>query len=330
MQLTDLHLNENPTKNLLTWNNLRGAVVAEQPDLIMLTGDLVYGNPPMEVFCAMLDSLDVYSIPYALVFGNHDAQFGVSNAALLAEARKRPLCVASDVPGITGDGNYQLKIYGSAGSAVSGGSRKAGANGSGKGRSNVPEAILWCFDSGEESPMSRSISPTYDYSYIHSDQIEWYGKLSALSTQKNGGTPIPALAFMHIPLPEYAEAASKAIAASEAAPTGTTEAATTRLCGTRGEGECASRFNSGLFCKMLEMKDIMGVFCGHDHDNDYSTTHYGILLAYGRHSGSKNEYYNLGLNGCRLINLRQGSRSFTTWVRLSDGSIINQDNYPSK
>ena len=37
------------------------------------------------------------------------------------------------------------------------------------------------------------------------DQIEWYRKQSKHFAEKNGGNPVPALAFFHIPLIEYNE-----------------------------------------------------------------------------------------------------------------------------
>ena len=39
------------------------------------------------------------------------------------------------------------------------------------------------------------------------DQINWYRQQSAAYKAQNGGQPLPALAFFHIPLPEYNEAA---------------------------------------------------------------------------------------------------------------------------
>ena len=41
--------------------------------------------------------------------------------------------------------------------------------------------------------------------------------------------------------------------------------------GNMKEGEiCCSAMNTGLFNAMLDMADIRAVFCGHDHNNDFS------------------------------------------------------------
>ncbi len=46
------------------------------------------------------------------------------------------------------------------------------------------------------------------YDYIDFDQIQWYRENSRKYTEANGGNPVPSLAFFHIALPEYNQAAS--------------------------------------------------------------------------------------------------------------------------
>lgn len=43
-----------------------------------------------------------------------------------------------------------------------------------------------------------------------------------------------------------------------------------------GEPVCDPQLNSGLFNAMLECGDVMGVFCGHDHNNDYAINNRGF------------------------------------------------------
>lgn len=129
----------------------------------------------------------------------------------------------------------------------------------------------------------------------------------------NGGTPLPSLAFFHIALPEYNQAASDETAI---------------LVGTRKEKACAPQLNSGMFASMKEMGDILGVFVGHDHDDDYAVFWKGILLAYGRYTGGDTVYNNLS-NGARVIEMTEGSTNFRTWIRLKGGEVINTVNYPS-
>ena len=125
-------------------------------------------------------------------------------------------------------------------------------------------------------------------------------------------SPLPALAFFHIPLPEYNEAASDENAI---------------LIGTRMEKACAPELNTGMFTAMKEAGDVMGMFVGHDHDNDYAVMWKGILLAYGRFTGGNTEYNHLS-NGARVIVMKEGARTFTTWIRLKGGEIIDKTVYP--
>ena len=82
-----------------------------------------------------------------------------------------------------------------------------------------------------------------------------------------------------------------------------------------------------MFAAMKEAGDVMGVFVGHDHDNDYAVMWKNILLAYGRFTGGNTEYNHLP-NGARIIVLNEGSCTFDTWIRQK-GGIVDSTSYPS-
>ena len=82
-----------------------------------------------------------------------------------------------------------------------------------------------------------------------------------------------------------------------------------------------------MFTAMMESGDIMGVFVGHDHDNDYSVLWHDILLGFGRYSGGNTVYNNLK-PGARVIVLEEGQRHFNTYIREWDGNICNVSTYP--
>ena len=150
------------------------------------------------------------------------------------------------------------------------------------------------------------------YDWLTFDQVNWYRQQSAAFTAKNNGKPLPALAFFHIPLSEYNEAASDENAI---------------LYGTRMEKACSAAINTGMFAAMKEAGDVMGTFVGHDHDNDYSVMWKGIVLAYGRFTGGNTEYNHLS-NGARVIVLKEGERTFTSWIRLKGGELKDKTVYP--
>ena len=93
--------------------------------------------------------------------------------------------------------------------------------------------------------------------------------------------------------------------------------------GIRKEAPCCPKINTGLFSAMLLGRDVMGVFAGHDHINDYVCSWKGMALAYGRFSGGHTEYHDIpGDNGARVIVLNEGVRGFNTWLRLRIGNVI--------
>lgn len=170
-------------------------------------------------------------------------------------------------------------------------------------------AAVYCFDSNAYA----RIKDVGGYDWIGFDQVAWYRSESRRYTAANGGNPLPSLAFFHIPLPEFKEAIEK-----DGNP----------FFGIRKETVASPRLNSGLYTAMLTEGDVMGVFCGHDHDNDFTTIWYGMVLGYGRYSGGNTVYNNLS-NGARIFELHEGKREFETWLRLRGGAVKDRTDYPA-
>lgn len=72
----------------------------------------------------------------------------------------------------------------------------------------------------------------------------------------------------------------------------------------------------------------MGVFVGHDHNNDYAVMYREVLLAYGRYSGGNTVYNNLA-NGARVIILHEDERKFDSYICIPDSEIESKISYPS-
>jgi len=142
--------------------------------------------------------------------------------------------------------------------------------------------------------------------WFHFSQINWYLKKSKEFTLANDGTPLPALAFFHIPLPEYTQAWNNKISPP---------------FGVKNEDECSPDINTGMFSAMLERGDVMGTFVGHDHINDYIGVYYNIALAFGRVTKILCNTEEDPLAGGRIIVLREGERKFETWIRNMDGNV---------
>ncbi|OKP77611.1 metallophosphoesterase [Paenibacillus helianthi] len=283
VQFTDIHLQDGiePERDARTLALMQRILETEQPDLVVFSGDLIYSVDtvdPKATFRRVIEVAVQAGTPFAVIYGNHDTEKGVTRAELQAILTEYELCVAEAGPEeIHGTGNYALPLYSHAGDRES--------------------AVLYFVDSGEYAPAAIG-----GYAWIHPNQVEWYSRESAKIRERNGGI-LPALAFMHIPIPEYNEVWQSG-----------------RVAGRKGEMVCCSKVNSGWFAAMLEAGDVMAAFAGHDHDNDYIGVLHGITLAYGRVTGHNT--YGALQRGARVIQLLEGERRFETWIRLEDGSVM--------
>jgi hypothetical protein len=289
VQFTDTHFQvDNPASDIAI-DRINEVLDAEKPDLVIFTGDMVYNRPAETGMRTLLEPVSRRGIPFVVVFGNHDDEQDLTRAQLYDIARAVPgnlLPERHDSP----SPDYVLKIS----------------------SSDTPThtaALLYCMDSNAYSPIKQQVK---GYGWFRFDQVEWYRKQAATFKTEHRGDTLPALAFFHIPLPEFAEAA---------------QSPTAILRGTRMEKVCSPALNSGMFTAMKESGDVMGIFVGHDHDNDYAVLWYDILLAYGRFSGGDTEYNHLH-NGARIIELYEGARAFTTWIRQKEGVVLDKYRYP--
>lgn len=288
VQFTDVHFKYGNPASAIALERINQVLDAEHPDLVVVSGDVVYAAPADSGMRQVLEAIARRKIPFVVTFGNHDNEQGMTREQLYDIIRTVPGNLLPD-RGTTLSPDYILTVK----------------------SSSAPQkeaALLYCMDTHSYSPLKD----VKGYAWLTFDQIGWYRAQSAAYTSQNGGQPLPALAFFHIPLPEYNEAASDENAI---------------LRGTRMEEACAPKLNTGMFAAMKEAGDVMGVFVGHDHDNDYAVMWKNILLAYGRFTGGNTEYNHLP-NGARVIVLNEGTRTFASWIRQKDG-VVDPVSYPA-
>ena len=290
VQFTDVHWKPGNPASEEAAERMNEVLDAEKPDFVMYTGDLVYAKPASEALDRALEPAVSRGIPFAVTWGNHDDEQDMTRGQLSEYLKGKPGNMTGTVDGISGVTNFILPVRSSDGTKDA--------------------AVIYVFDSHAYSGRKE----VKGYDWIKPDQIEWYRKESVGFTTRNGGVPLPALAFFHIPVPEYNQAAQNENAL---------------LVGTRKEKACAPALNTGLFTAMLEAGDVMATFVGHDHVNDYVVNWYGIMLGYGRYTGGNTVYNDIpGGNGARVIELTEGERGFRTWIRLKGGKVINEVSYP--
>ncbi len=291
VQFTDIHWKYGNPASDKAGERMAEILDAEKPDLVVYTGDLVFAKPAREGLDKALEAAVTRGIPFAVTWGNHDDEQDLKRKELSEYIANKAGNLTSTTEGITGITNYTLTVK------------------SADGKRDA--AVLYIFDSNSYSPMKK----VKGYDWIKHDQVEWYRQMSKAFTSANNDNPLPALAFFHIPLPEFHEAVQNE---------------NSYMVGTRKEKACAPEINSGLASAMLEAGDVMCVFVGHDHVNDYVVDWRGILLGYGRFTGGATVYHDIPEgNGGRVIELTEDSRTIKTWIRIKDGKVINEVNYPA-
>ena len=275
VQFTDTHINWPNGDNLQSFDLIKSITDFEKPDLVILTGDIITGNDPQEAFVRMASIFEKAMIPWAIVFGNHESEHNMKRKPLADLVEKLPYCLNCNPDTTIGFSTFVLPVYGSG---------------------KVPSAILYCMDSNDYSLLQPKIK---GYGWFSANQINWYRSQSQQFKKLNNNSPIPALAFFHIPLPEYSKVAIPKSGI---------------FFGTKREPVNSPDINSGMFTAMVESGDVMGAFVGHDHNNDFIGVYYDIALAYGRVSKLMKDKAD-PMMGARVIVLKEGKRQFDTWIR---------------
>ncbi|XP_009587984.1 probable inactive purple acid phosphatase 28 isoform X2 [Nicotiana tomentosiformis] len=329
----------NYCSDLNTTQFLRKMIEIENPDLIVFTGDNIFGASAtdaaeslFEVFAPAIQS----EIPWAAVLGNHDQESTMNREELMYLISLMDYSVSQTFPStkvtsdpvkqhpitnIDGFGNYNLEVWGAPGSYFS----------------NSSILNLYFLDSGDRAV----VNGVRTYNWIRESQLSWLHDISKryqvntitgtalafhvhdLGQWKNADQSVesslpmmhPALAFFHIPIPEIRQGPIKDIV------------------GTDREYVACSSVNSGVLKTFVSMGDVKAVFIGHDHTNDFCGNLEGIWFCYGGCFG----YHGYGVAGwprrARVIQaelgkgkeLWMGVEKIRTWKRLDDGVLTKFD-----
>jgi hypothetical protein len=275
VQFTDTHLQYDSYRSDSVLVMMKKVIEREKPDLVILTGDVVGSDNRKRAWLKVAQVMIDAKTPWAAMFGNHDAEYELDKEQTMDIIVGLPYSLTERGPkGVNGLSNYILPIQSSTSSKTA--------------------ALCYVLDISETAyPLEDQ---TGTFTWIDDSQVEWYKKESAAYASQNGGTPIPALAFFHIPFPEFNEVAGKS----------TTVGVQWEL------NPAPPRIRSNLFAAMQSCKDVMGVFVGHHHNNNYIGCLDDICLAFGQNSG-RQAYGDLGA-GARVIVLHEGERRFDSWI----------------
>lgn len=282
LQLTDIHIGGgwmSLKKDAMALNAVAAMVTAEKPDLVVITGDASYPVPfqagtfnnlsSAKIIAALMEKLGVY---WTICFGNHDTEaysfYSREDISKFYSSEDFKYCLFQTGPeDVDGYGNQIINIKNSKG---------------------IITQSLFVFDSHSYID-GDYFGIMWKYDNIHENQIEWYkNAISQLNEENNEvykslgskkKSDIKSVAFFHIPLAEYREAWY------EYADNGFKDTENVELYyGVAGEDNKVVYCGTGsdeLFETMQELGSTKGIFCGHDHENNFSLDYKGIRLTYG-------------------------------------------------
>ncbi len=266
---------------------IRRAVQKSKPDLIIITGDIVYGEFDdsgviLEKFVAFMESLN---IPWAPVFGNHDNESTKGVSWQCQQFLDAPNCLFRRGH-ITGNSNYTIGIR----------------------QNNRLVKVVYMMD-------SNGCARGYNYSYLPSfpaynqgesiktsigfsaDQLQWLTN-TAQKIDSSLDYPVSKFLATHIPMAEFGLAASEA--GYQAFPSddksyiiGETVTAQNGDFGQKREAISGLFVLDGLW-EALKAYHFDGVFVGHDHRNSMSILYDGIRFSYGLKSSTFDYYSDVG------------------------------------
>ncbi|MCD7873103.1 MAG: metallophosphoesterase family protein [Clostridiales bacterium] len=311
MQITDMQ--EIPSVSPDTISLLEAAVEAEKPDSVVYTGDQIKGygvtykgkgkeleNAVAKTIKTLLEPVTKRNIPFAVTFGNHDRQVGISNKDQFNNIYKKlPNCIGEQAEGIDGGGTCAVPIKAS--------------DGSGKDAFN-----LYLFDSGTDAKGGG-------YEPFDPEIIKWYKKKREELKEKNGGY-VPSIVFQHIPMCEYYNVLKRVKKSEKCA----VRAFRTHKNEYYKLGDTCSandifleppsipNSNTGEFDALSEKGDVLAVFVGHDHKNSFVGRYKNVDLGFTQSSGF-NVYGNRTKRGVRIITIdEKNPSSYETYTRTFD------------
>ncbi|MBR5410597.1 MAG: metallophosphoesterase [Clostridia bacterium] len=258
LHVTDTHLHEDNVEDSTRLIAL--ACDAEQPDLVMLTGDLA-PEDTLEATAARVDQLmrvfESRDIPVAVAFGNHDSENGAYTREQVMALYNAYSCSVSVDDGdlLNGCGTYRVPLMSSDGENL--------------------VFNLWVFDSGDYDGEGH-------YANVAEDQVEWYREASA-AIEREEGKKIYSLAFQHIIVPEIYDALEEhdywtAYSYEHIYHEGEYYRFSKKntnygmLC----EYPCPGYYNHGQFAAMVGRGDVLAMFTGHDHTNAFGVKYQGV------------------------------------------------------
>ena len=269
------------------WRYVDEAVVRANPDLIVLAGDIIYGQTDDNgaLWLEVCAKMDAYEIPWLVIFGNHDNE---SAKGVLWQIEQ----VQSSAYGIlcqgeaAGNSNYSVGLR--QGDTFKYSLYMMDTNGCHTYPNNPGEGMM------DDNP---DIALITQQAGIYNDQRAWFNRTGKAIAEQYGD--VPALVFMHSPISETAVAARRQYQDSYQSFPFVPD-----LPGDTGVSNEAfvGLDTGGAFWDLAKTHGVTGMFFAHQHNIATSIVYDGIRLSYGLKT-STHDYHRPDMLGSLVITL---------------------------
>ncbi len=286
----------------LAFRYMREAVDAVKPDLIVLSGDNVYGefDDNGSMVEALVAEMDGYNIPWTFTFGNHDNETRKGVQATCDAYLKSSKCLfkRGDVEVIDGVEYYVAQGNGNFNIGITQGGKLT--------------EVVWLMDSNGHTDSDRDQN-MFSSQGLFEEQLEWFKNRNELLKKYNGGVSPKSIGFFHHPMRALGDAIQKYGYVSSKhdffTPDGDYGNFTKVVIPENDDGDSGDMNKdagcyidqSYKFHNLLKEYGCEGWFFGHDHENNVSACYEGIRYTYGLKASLFDSYQSGDIGGTEIL-----------------------------
>jgi hypothetical protein len=258
---------------------IKQTIEAVKPDLILVTGDLIYGRfdtEKGEIFTQYVAFMESFEIPWAPVFGNHDNECPKGVDWQCEQLEKAEYCLFKQGE-VTGNGNYSVGIE----------------------QDGKLLRVFYMMDSnGCSEPSAASKGKVKETAGFGQDQIDWYSQQIRYVHHMDSSVKISFVYHIQQGIferafqkyDEYDGVVSSSTTLLNPLNLDTMPTADDTDFGYLGR-KMKSPWDTG-FAVFNEMKQlgVDSIFVGHEHCNSASIVYDGVRFQYGQKSSTYDRY----------------------------------------
>ena len=299
-QVPVVYVDENRDKLLTEY--MDKAVQATDPDLILLTGDNVFGefDDNGAELAWLIEKMDSYGILWAPIFGNHDNESRIGVLKQCEMFQKSKYCLFNRRHAVGGNGNYTIGL-------AKGGELKRTLF-----MMDTNSCAVASTDTAypDKAEISHPTTPKFVW-----QQVEWYRDMAKRINDVDGKI-VPSFMAYHIPTYDIYLAELAAGYATSEQSTYTysigedVEVAQVGDCGKK-TGSVSNSVHAKVNNLLKYMNEVGtdGTFFGHEHSNSTSVYYAGVRWTYGVKTGMYDSHPKDELGGT-LITLSDDYANF--------------------